>query len=199
MKIALFLNGGIGVEMLFYLLHYRYEIVFIILKSGDQEGYDFLRSKIPSHLDIFLYNQKLVLQQLEKRKVELVVVACFNLLPRCVWEFPRYGTINLHYSLLPSYKGPTPLEWILENKEKKFGFSIHKIAPGVDSGPILFQQEFDTPENATVESLARFLIPKGCEGMKNVINILAKTGEFPSPVESSYEHSYYSFYSKSRV
>ena len=58
---------------------------------------------------------------------DLFVVVAFRMLPKIVWSLPKYGTINLHASLLPNYRGAAPINWALINGEKKTGVTTFFI------------------------------------------------------------------------
>jgi methionyl-tRNA formyltransferase len=73
---------------------------------------------------------------------EMVVVAAFGqILPKEIIEGPRYGCINVHPSLLPSYRGAAPINWALIHGEEKTGITIMQMDEGIDSGPILLKEE----------------------------------------------------------
>jgi methionyl-tRNA formyltransferase len=66
---------------------------------------------------------------------------------------PRLGSINVHPSLLPAYRGPYPLRWALANGERRIGVTTHFVDSGIDSGPILLQRIIDVRPGATERSL----------------------------------------------
>lgn len=72
----------------------------------------------------------------------LVVFSMSRLLPRCVFSAPKYGTINLHPSFLPEYRGPNPWFWTYFHMEKQGGVSVHLIDEGEDTGDILLQERY---------------------------------------------------------
>ncbi len=71
----------------------------------------------------------------------LQVVVAFRMLPKVVWEIPEKGTINLHASLLPQYRGAAPINWAIINGEKKTGVSTFLIDDKIDTGDILMKNE----------------------------------------------------------
>lgn len=72
---------------------------------------------------------------------DLLVIYGFNwILPPEVFGAPRFGTINIHTSLLPRYRGPAPVLWAIRNGDPDLGVTIHRVDEGVDTGPILAQQ-----------------------------------------------------------
>lgn len=81
---------------------------------------------------------------------DLVVVVAYGLLlPADVLAVPTHGCINLHVSLLPQYRGAAPIQWAVINGEKKTGVTIMQMDEGLDSGPVLSQQEIDIAPDAT--------------------------------------------------
>jgi len=79
---------------------------------------------------------------------EMVVVAAFGqILPKYIIDFPKFGCLNIHPSLLPKYRGAAPLNWSIIRGEQKTGVTIMLMDEGMDSGDILRQQE--TPLGAT--------------------------------------------------
>jgi len=75
----------------------------------------------------------------------IVVYSMSQLLKRNIFDIPKYGTINLHPALLPSYRGPFPDFWMYHNTEKKGGVTVHYIDEGEDTGDIIYQEEYDIP------------------------------------------------------
>ena len=63
------------------------------------------------------------------------------MIPRIVWNIPKYGTINLHASLLPDYRGSAPINWVIMNNEKITGVTTFFIDDKIDTGDILIQEK----------------------------------------------------------
>ena len=83
------------------------------------------------------------LDDLKTLKADAFVVVSFRMLPRVVWEIPNYGTINLHASLLPQYRGAAPINWVIINGEEKTGLTTFLINHKIDEGQILLQEEME--------------------------------------------------------
>lgn len=81
------------------------------------------------------------LEQIQTLNADLQVVVAFRMLPESVWNMPQMGTINLHASLLPQYRGAAPINWAVINGEKKTGITTFKLQHAIDTGNILLQQE----------------------------------------------------------
>jgi methionyl-tRNA formyltransferase len=83
------------------------------------------------------------IKALKSFKANLQIVVAFRMLPEVVWAMPEYGTINLHASLLPDYRGAAPINWVLINGEKKTGLTTFFIKQEIDTGNILLKEEVD--------------------------------------------------------
>lgn len=89
------------------------------------------------------------LEQLKALQADLQVIVAFRMLPEVVWSMPPMGTVNLHGSLLPQYRGAAPINWAVINGEKETGVTTFKLKHEIDTGDILLQQAFPIGENDT--------------------------------------------------
>ena len=89
------------------------------------------------------------LEQMKSLKADLQVVVAFRMLPEILWNMPPMGTINLHGSLLPQYRGAAPINWAVINGEKETGVTTFKLQHQIDTGDILLQDRFAIMENDT--------------------------------------------------
>lgn len=87
------------------------------------------------------------LETLQSLKADLQIVVAFRMLPELVWNMPPLGTINLHGSLLPQYRGAAPINWAIINGEKETGVTSFKLKHEIDTGDILMQEKFPIGEN----------------------------------------------------
>ncbi len=78
---------------------------------------------------------------LEALQANLQIVVAFRMLPKVVWHMPKYGTFNLHASLLPNYRGAAPINWAIINGETKTGVSTFFIDDKIDTGDMILQEE----------------------------------------------------------
>ncbi|MFM7668048.1 MAG: methionyl-tRNA formyltransferase [Bacteroidota bacterium] len=101
------------------------------------------------------------LSELQKLNADLFVVVAFRMLPEAVWSMPPKGTINLHASLLPQYRGAAPINWALINGEKKTGVTTFFIDKEIDTGKVIDQLETEISENMTVGELYKDLMKLG--------------------------------------
>lgn len=90
------------------------------------------------------------IKSLADLQADLFVVVAFRMLPEQVWKLPAHGTINLHASLLPQYRGAAPINWALINGETKTGLTTFFINHAIDTGHIILQKELEigATENA---------------------------------------------------
>ena len=95
-----------------------------------------------------LKNQQF-LDELRSLNADLQIVVAFRMLPESVWNMPPLGTINLHGSLLPQYRGAAPINWAVINGEKETGVTTFKLKHEIDTGNILMQESFPIDENET--------------------------------------------------
>lgn len=86
---------------------------------------------------------------LQQLKADLQIVVAFRMLPEVVWNMPPLGTINLHGSLLPQYRGAAPINWAVINGEKETGVTTFKLKHEIDTGDILLQRAFGIAEDET--------------------------------------------------
>lgn len=77
------------------------------------------------------------LESLKSLKADLQIVVAFRMLPEIVWNMPPMGTVNLHGSLLPQYRGAAPINWAIINGEKETGVTTFKLQHAIDTGDIL--------------------------------------------------------------
>ena len=101
---------------------------------------------------------------LESLSPDVVVLAAYGkLVPEELLEVPRWGFLNIHPSLLPKYRGPSPVQTALLDGERKTGASLIQLDKGIDSGPILGQKETAVRETELVLDLTRRLFQLGSE------------------------------------
>ncbi len=89
------------------------------------------------------------IEQLQSFKADIQVVVAFRMLPEIVWNMPPMGTINVHGSLLPQYRGAAPINWAIINGEKETGVTTFKLKHEIDTGDILLQASMPIGEDDT--------------------------------------------------
>jgi methionyl-tRNA formyltransferase len=114
----------------------------------------------------------------------LQVVVAFRMLPEIVWNMPPLGTINLHASLLPLYRGAAPLNWPIINGDRETGVTTFLLKHEIDTGHILFRQKISINPEDTVGDIHDRLMVLGSKLVMKTIDALAKGNVNPIPQES---------------
>jgi len=94
-------------------------------------------------------------------QADVQIVVAFRMLPTLVWDMPPMGTINLHASLLPDYRGAAPINWAIIKGEQTTGITTFKLQQEIDTGDILLQETIDIGETETAGSLHDTMMEKG--------------------------------------
>ncbi|MBC7587583.1 MAG: methionyl-tRNA formyltransferase, partial [Chitinophagaceae bacterium] len=93
------------------------------------------------------FKSPLFIEDLKTLRADLQIVVAFRMLPEIVWNMPPMGTINVHGSLLPQYRGAAPINWAIINGEKEAGVTTFKLKHEIDTGDILLQEKMAIGEN----------------------------------------------------
>ena len=101
------------------------------------------------------------LDELKALQADLQVVVAFRMLPEAVWTMPEKGTINLHASLLPQYRGAAPINWVLINGETESGVTTFFLKHEIDTGDVLFTEKVTLSGYETAGELHDRLMAKG--------------------------------------
>ncbi len=118
--------------------------------------------------------EKLKIKIDEKSIILSIVVAYGKILPENLINLPKLGTINIHYSLLPKYRGASPLESALLNGDNSTGITIQQMVYKLDSGPIIKQKEIAIKNETTKNDLRENLIKLGAETLSKIIPEIIK-------------------------
>jgi len=111
--------------------------------------------------------------QLSALKPDLQVVVAFRMLPETVWNLPPQGTVNVHGSLLPKYRGAAPINWAILNGEKETGVSTFKLQHEIDTGDILLQEKMPIGPNETAGELHDRMKVEGAQLLVKTLQELA--------------------------
>lgn len=137
------------------------------------------------------------MEELKKYEADVFVVAAFGqILSREILELPRFGCINIHASLLPKYRGASPINWCIINGEKETGVTIMQMNDGVDEGDILTQVTVPIAEDETAESLFGKLSKAGAELLVDTLPKLER-GEITPVKQNDAESSHTKMMKKS--
>ena len=127
-----------------------------------------------------------VVRHLSSYAPEVIVIAAFGkILPAEVLALPRFGCVNVHPSLLPRYRGPSPVAAAILNGDETTGVTIMLLDEGVDSGPILSQQEVPILEDDTTGSLSARLAEAGARLLIETLPLWIKGKIVPKSQDES--------------
>jgi methionyl-tRNA formyltransferase len=112
------------------------------------------------------------LEALKLLRADLQVVVAFRMLPEVVWNMPPMGTINVHGSLLPAYRGAAPVNWAIINGEKQTGVTTFKLTHEIDTGNLLMQDKVDIGADENAGDLYEVLKQKGAALLVKTIDSL---------------------------
>ena len=125
------------------------------------------------------------IEELQSFNADLFVVVAFRILPELVWRIPIKGTINLHASLLPNYRGAAPINWVLINGEKQTGITTFFIDKEIDSGAIIQQEKIQLTDKITAAELHNTLMKKGSNLLISTINLIKNNSATQTPQQHS--------------
>ena len=118
-----------------------------------------------------------------------VVVAYGKLIPRAIFDLPKFKTINLHPSLLPKYRGAAPIEWAIINGETETGITVQLINEKLDAGDVLSQEKIVIPHDMTAGGLYDIIMPAGASLLARTIRQIEK-GEIVPTKQNDNEATY---------
>ncbi len=136
------------------------------------------------------------LEELKALKADLQIVVAFRMLPELVWNMPPMGSVNLHGSLLPQYRGAAPINWAVINGEKETGVTTFKLKHEIDTGDILLQESFPIAETDNagdvhdkMKDIGAALLVKTVKGLADG-KLIEKAQSPEAPIQSSSAESH---------
>lgn len=136
------------------------------------------------------------LEMLKEANPELVIVVAYGkILPKEILEFPKYGCINIHASLLPKLRGAAPIQWSVINGCEKTGVTSMQMDEGLDTGDMLITSELEIGENETAGELHDRVSALGAEVLEQTIAAL-QNGELKPEKQNHAEFTYAPMLSK---
>src|SRR5256714_13753234 len=122
------------------------------------------------------------IEALAAYQADLYIVAAFGqILPQAVLDLPRYGTLNIHASLLPKYRGVSPISEAILQGDSETGVTIMLIDAGGDTGPILLQKGMPISEDETTGTRTGKLADLGAQALLEVLPLWVKGEITPEP------------------
>ena len=129
------------------------------------------------------------IEELSELNANLQIVVAFRMLPRVVWEMPKYGTFNLHASLLPDYRGAAPINWVIINGETKTGVSTFFIDDKIDTGEMILQKEVEIESHENAGDLHDKLMKIGSKLVTKTVKLISngKVKTKPQPKDLQFK------------
>ncbi|MGB1315953.1 MAG: methionyl-tRNA formyltransferase [Chitinophagales bacterium] len=115
--------------------------------------------------------------ELKALEADIQVVVAFRMLPEAVWNMPPLGSINLHASLLPNYRGAAPINWAIINGEKETGVSTFFLQHEIDTGKIIFREKVAIKEDDYLDVIYEKLMTVGAQLIVKTVNAV-NSGEY---------------------
>ncbi len=189
MKVIFMGTPGFAVPSLERLIQSDHEVLAVVTGVDKKRGRGHKRQstpvkKVAQQHDLPILQPKSLKddefkKQLRKLNPDIFVIVAFRILPKDVINIPTHGSINLHSSLLPRYRGAAPINWALLNGDKETGVSIFQIEPKVDTGDILFQKKISIEELDTCQEVHDKLADIGADAIPYVLSNLGNLNSIP--------------------
>jgi methionyl-tRNA formyltransferase len=116
---------------------------------------------------------------------DLFVVVAFRMLPEIIWTMPRLGTMNLHGSLLPRYRGAAPINWAVINGEKETGVTTFFLKHEIDTGDVLLTDRFVIGEDDTAGEVHDKMMQIGAKALLKSVEMIEKGNYILKPQEDT--------------
>jgi len=143
---------------------------------------------IPCYQPLKIKKDEIALEKIKEIQPDLnVVVAYGQIIPSSIIYLPRYHSLNVHFSLLPKYRGASPVQWALLNGEEKTGITIFELNEKMDEGDILTQKEIEILPEENAGELESRLAPIGADFL---IETIARIGKI-SPHKQDHSRATY--------
>jgi len=182
MRIVFMGTPEFAVESLKILVENKYNVVGVITMPDKPSGRGHklqcsavkqyaLEHKLPV-LQPEKLKDETFLEELKELKADLQIVVAFRMLPEVVWNMPKYGTFNLHASLLPQYRGAAPINWAIINGEKETGATTFFLTHEIDTGKIILQEKVSITETDDAGIVHDKLMVMGAMMVKKTVDLL---------------------------
>ena len=180
-KIIFFGNTNFSSFVLGKLSHF-FKILAVVTNEPKPMGrgrknsitpvHDFSEKKNIPLININDLNDKFFLASLENLKADFFIVVAYRILPISILKLPKIGSINLHTSLLPKYRGAAPIQRALLNGDKETGVSTFIIDKKVDTGKIILQKRIKINDSDNFEDLEMKMMQEGSSLLRNSIDLI---------------------------
>lgn len=200
MKIIFMGTPEFAVPSLKILLENGYDIVGVVTatdKWGGRGNKILLESDVKKYaiekglriLQPEKLNDDAFVEELRSLNADLQVVVAFRMLPRKVWQMPPLGTMNLHGSLLPKYRGAAPINWAIINGEQETGVTTFLLQHEIDTGDVLYQSKTPIGKDETVGEVYERLMHIGADLVLKSVQAL-ESGNYELQAQANVEASH---------
>jgi methionyl-tRNA formyltransferase len=182
MRIVFMGTPDFAVESLKVLVENKYDVVGVITMPDKPAGrghkvqYSAVKQYALDQNLRLLQPEKLkdetFLEELRSLKADLQIVVAFRMLPEVVWNMPKFGTFNLHASLLPQYRGAAPINWAIINGDKETGATTFFLTHEIDTGKIIQQEKIEISETDNAGTVHDRLMVMGAELVKKTVDLM---------------------------
>lgn len=182
LKIVFMGTPDFAVGILDAIYHNKYEIVGVITAPDKPAGRGQKLNESAVKKYALEKNLKILqptnlkseefLKELAALQANLQVVVAFRMLPEVVWKMPKYGTFNLHASLLPEYRGAAPINWAIINGETTTGVTTFFIDEKIDTGAMILHKSLAIGENENAGSLHNRLMEIGKDAVIETLDLI---------------------------
>jgi methionyl-tRNA formyltransferase len=196
MKIVFMGTPEFAVASLDILVAHNFEVVCVVTAT-DKLGGRGNKQLIESAVKQYAVQKNIPVLQPEKLKnpefveilrgydADLFVVVAFRMLPEMIWTMPRLGTMNLHGSLLPRYRGAAPINWAVINGEKETGVTTFFLKHEIDTGDVLLTDRFAIEEDDTAGEVHDKMMQIGAETLLKSVKMIEKGDYILKPQEDT--------------
>jgi methionyl-tRNA formyltransferase len=197
MKIVLFATPEFAIPTLNKIHNSKHEIVAVYTREPKEQGRGMKLQNTPINnealkLGLQVFTPKSLRKPEEWEKLKsfnadiFVIVAYGLILPKEILNIAKFGCINIHPSLLPRWRGASPIQRALMNGDKKTGVCIIVLGEGLDDGDILTCKEIEITNTTTLEDLHNKLSVDGANLMLECLDNIEKTGKITATPQSKY-------------
>ncbi len=196
MKIVFMGTPEFAVASLDILVAHNFDVVGVVTAT-DKLGGRGNKQLIESAVKQYAIQKNIPVLQPEKLKnpefieilrgynADLFVVVAFRMLPEIIWTMPRLGTMNLHGSLLPRYRGAAPINWAVINGEKETGVTTFFLKHEIDTGDVLLTERFAIGEDETAGEVHDKMMNIGANALLKSVQLIEKGGYILKPQEDT--------------
>lgn len=189
LKIIFFGTPDFAIESLDSLYNSYHELLCVVTSSDKKSGRgmkinlsEVKKYSIENDLKLLQpqsLNDEEFITELKQYQADLFVVVAFKFLPDSIINIPKYGSINIHPSILPKYRGSSPIQYALLNGDNETGVSLISLNKRIDSGAILAQKTFPLDKNANFGYLYEKLSLLGSEMLIDTIKKIKNNSSTP--------------------